>query len=213
MAVPVSAILFRRFLARPLQVAYVLPSSKALINRVLEHMDFSGTRTVVEFGGGEGCYTREVAKRLGPHSKLLVFELDPHLAEHLRKQFQDDSRVLIYESDAAHFRDELKKLGLSHADYVISGIPFSYIEPRKKKEILHAVHAGLSPHGQFLVYQVTMELKGHGRMFEACEVEYFLANIPPMFVLAFHKTPLTLRKRRGRKASSAKKRGRLPVAA
>lgn len=211
MPVLVSAILFRRFLARPLQVAYVLPSSKALINRVLEHIDFSGPRTLVEFGGGEGCYTRELAKRLGPDSRILVFELDPQLAEHLRQQFRDDPRVMIYQSDAAHFRDELKKLGLSHADYVISGIPFSYIEPRKKREILHAVHEGLSPDGQFLVYQVTMELKGHGRMFAACEVEYFLANIPPMFVLAFHKTPVTLR--RSKRKAEKKKRGRQPVAA
>jgi phospholipid N-methyltransferase len=207
----VSAILFRRFLARPLQVAYVLPSSRALIGRVLQHMDFSVPRTVVEFGGGEGCYTRELAKRLAPGSRILVFELDPQLAEHLRKQFADDPRVLIYDSDAAHFRDKLRELGLTHADYVISGIPFSYIEPRTKKEILHAVHDGLSPDGLFLVYQVTMELKGHARMFAACEVEYFLANIPPMFVLAFHKTALTLRKRGGRK-SRGKASGRVVAA-
>lgn len=210
MASPMSAILFRRFLARPLQVAYVLPSSKALIKRVLEHINFSGTKTLVEFGGGEGCYTREIVKRLGPDSRLLVFELDPQLAEHLRKQFRNDPRVSIFQSDAAHFRDELQKLGLPCADYVISGIPFSYIEARKKREILQAVHEGLSAEGLFLVYQVTMELKGHARMFAACEVEYFLANIPPMFVLAFHKTALTLRKTRGRKA---RKERREPAAA
>ncbi|MBU3664478.1 MAG: methyltransferase domain-containing protein [Chthoniobacterales bacterium] len=194
-----SAILFRRFLADPLKIAYVVPSSRKLVGRVLRDMDFTKAKTFVEFGGGEGCYTREVAKRLGPDARLLVFELDPHLAEHLRNQFRDDERVIICQSDAAGFRDELAKLGLRHADYVISGIPFSYIPPRKKKEILHAVHDGLSPDGMFVVYQVTMELKGHGRMFAACEVEYFLANIPPMFVLAFHKSELTLRKPQKRK--------------
>jgi hypothetical protein len=40
-----------------------------------------------------------------------------------------------------------------------------------------------------------MELKGHARMFPGCEVEYFLANIPPMFILAFHKSEITLRKK------------------
>ncbi len=179
-----------------MQVAYVLPSSKKLIERVLSRMDFENARIFVEFGGGEGCYTREIAKRMHPEAKLLVFELDPHLAEHLRKQFRGDERVLVYESDAAHFRDELHKLGLRHADYVVSGIPFSYIPPRKKKEILHAVHEGLTPAGLFVVYQVTMELKGHARMFTACEAEYCLATIPPMFVIAFHKTEVTLRKRK-----------------
>lgn len=206
-----STILFRRFLARPLQVAYVVPSSKAMVKRVLGRMDFGHAKTVVEFGGGEGCYTREILKHLGPEGRLLVFELDPHLAEHLRKQFRNDSRVHVYQSDAAHFRDELQKLGIAHADYVISGIPFSYIEPGKKKEILHAVHDGLKPDGIFCVYQVSMELKRHARMFAACEVEYFLANIPPMFIISFHKTETTLRKK-AKKAPKHRHR-RQPAAA
>lgn len=201
-----SAILFRRFLARPKQVAYVLPSSKALIKRVLRSMDFAKAKTFVEFGGGEGCITRELLTRMAPDARLLVFELDAHLAEHLRNQFGRDPRVVICESDAAGFQDELHKLGLTRTDYVVSGIPFSYIPPAKKKEILHAVHDGLTPDGLFIVYQVTMELRGHGRMFAACEVEYFLGNIPPMFVLAFHKTELTTRKSKklGRKPKKAK---------
>jgi len=194
-----ASLLFRRFLADPLKVAYVVPSSKGMIARTLDRMDFAKGRVFVEFGGGEGCYTRQIARRMSSDSKLLVFELDPHLAEHLRRQFRDDPRVLIYESDAALFRDELHKLGLRHADYVISGIPFSYIEPKAKKIILHSVHDGLSSDGMFIVYQVSMELKGHARMFPGCEVEYFLANIPPMFILAFHKSEITLRKKPRRK--------------
>jgi phosphatidylethanolamine/phosphatidyl-N-methylethanolamine N-methyltransferase len=193
---PMSSIIFRRFLADPLKIAYVVPSSKSLVRRVLGKMDFQRAKVVVEFGGGEGCYTRELAERLAPDARLLVFELDEHLAEHLRKQFRDDDRVLVYEKDAATFRDELRELGILEADYVISGIPFSYLEPKKKKEILRAVHEGLKPDGQFIVYQVTPELKGHTRMFAAHEVEYFLANIPPMFIVACHKSEITLQPKR-----------------
>ena len=200
MSLCMSAILFRRFLADPLKIAYVVPSSKALVKRVLDRMDFAKARVFVEFGAGEGCYTRELAKRLAPDAKLLTFELDGHLADHLRKQFQDDPRVLVYQQDAATFREELRKLGIREADYVISGIPFSYLEPKKKKEILNAVHEGLTPDGQFIVYQVTPELKGHTRMFAAHEVEYFLANIPPMFIVACHKSEITLQpKKRAKK--------------
>jgi len=201
-----SAILFRRFLARPLQVAYVLPSSKGLVRRVLDKMDFSKARVLVEFGAGEGCYTRELAKRLAPDAKLLVFELDSHLADHLREQFRGDDRVLIYNQDAASFRDELRKLGFSEADYVISGIPFSYLEPKKKKEILRAVHEGLTPDGQFIVYQVTPELKAHTKMFAAHEVEYFLASLPPMFIVACHKSEATVKPKRKKKAPKQAKR-------
>lgn len=206
MALRMSAILFRRFLADPLKIAYVVPSSKALIKRVLDRMDFAKGRVFVEFGAGEGCYTRELAKRLAPDAKLLTFELDVHLADHLRQQFRNDPRVLVYNQDAATFREELQKLGLSEADYVISGIPFSYLEPKKKKEILNAVHEGLTSEGQFIVYQVTPELKSHTRMFAAHEVEYFLANIPPMFIVACHKSEITLRPKRAKKAQKQAKR-------
>ncbi len=203
---PMSSIIFRRFLADPLKIAYVVPSSKSLVRRVLGKVDFQRAKVVVEFGGGEGCYTRELAERLAPDARLLVFELDAHLAEHLRKQFRDDDRVLVYEKDAATFRDELRELGILEADYVISGIPFSYLEPKKKKEILHAVHEGLKPDGQFIVYQVTPELKGHTRMFAAHEVEYFLANIPPMFIVACHKSEITLQPKRRKKPRKPSRR-------
>jgi phospholipid N-methyltransferase len=201
-----SAILFRRFLARPLQVAYVLPSSKGLVRRVLDKMDFEKARVFVEFGAGEGCYTRELAKRLAPDAKLLAFELDNHLADHLREQFRGDDRVLVYNQDAASFREELHKLGFSEADYVVSGIPFSYLEPKKKKEILRAVHEGLTPDGQFIVYQVTPELKAHTKMFAAHEVEYFLASIPPMFIVACHKSEATVQPKRRAKRKASHRR-------
>lgn len=208
MAAPMSAtLLFRRFLADPKKIAYVVPSSKALVERTLGRMDFEKGRIFVEFGGGEGCYTREIARRMAPDAKLLVFELDAHLADHLRAQFRDDERVAVYQSDAAGFREELHKLGLRHADYVISGIPFSYIERETKRAMLHAVHDGLGAEGVFVVYQVSMELKGHARMFPDCEVEYFLANIPPMFILAFHKSEITLRKKPRHRAKKQRKAG------
>jgi hypothetical protein len=68
------------------------------------------------------------------------------------------------------------------------------------------VHEGLTADGQFIVYQVTPELKGHTRMFAAHEVEYFLANIPPMFIVACHKSEITLRPKRKKKAPKQGKR-------
>jgi phosphatidylethanolamine/phosphatidyl-N-methylethanolamine N-methyltransferase len=202
-----SAILFRRFLARPFQVAYVLPSSKGLVRRVLDRIDFQ-KKVFVEFGAGEGCYTREFVKRMAPDARLLVFELDSHLADHLRKQFRNDARVLVFEQDAATFREELQKIGCMHADYVISGIPFSYLDPKKKKQILHEVHDGLSPDGQFIVYQLTPELKLHTRMFAAHEVEYYLASLPPMFIVICHKSEITLCEKKMRRQRKVSKRAK-----
>jgi len=68
------------------------------------------------------------------------------------------------------------------------------------------VHEGLTPDGQFIVYQVTPELKAHTKMFAAHEVEYFLASLPPMFIVACHKSETTVKSKRKKKAPKQAKR-------
>jgi phospholipid N-methyltransferase len=185
-----SAIFLKRFLQRPLQVASVIPSSPALIRRVAAKMDFSQPRVIVEYGPGEGCHTREIARRMGPDSRLILFELDPELAGHLQEQFRRDARIVVLNSDAAHLSAELLKRGHNHCDYIVSGIPFSILESEKKRALLRNTYESLAPHDHaaFIIYQVTNELVGHCRHFPRVESEYCLANLPPMFVTKYYKT-------------------------
>nr|MDQ6940844.1 methyltransferase [Verrucomicrobiota bacterium] len=71
-----SVLFLKRFLQRPFQVASIIPSSKALVDRVASKMDFSEPRVIAEYGPGEGVHSREIARRMSPHSQLLLFELD-----------------------------------------------------------------------------------------------------------------------------------------
>jgi phospholipid N-methyltransferase len=173
-------------------VASIIPSSGTLIRKVASKLDFSKPRVIAEFGPGEGCHTREMLKRMHPDSKLLLFELDPELANHLQKVYRDDHRVFVLNADAATLPQALAERGLQHCDYVISGIPFSIMEPEKKKEMLRATFDSLAPHDDsaFVIYQVTNELRdnGHCNHFPRAESEYCLVNIPPMFVTKFYKT-------------------------
>ncbi len=174
-----------------MQVASIVPSSRVLINRVSGKFDFSKPRVIAEFGPGEGCHTREIVRRMHPDSTLLLFELDPELANHLRHQFRNDARISIVNDDCALLPEELAKRGIAHCDYVVSGIPFSTMEINKKREILRRIHGSLvpAPHAAFIIYQVTNELRdrGHCGHFARAESEYCLQNIPPMFVTVFYK--------------------------
>jgi phospholipid N-methyltransferase len=185
-----SAIFLKRFLQRPFQVASIIPSSRTLIRRVAGKMDFSQPRVIAEYGPGEGCHTREILSRLHPDSKLILFELDPEFAQHLEDQFRGDNRVTVLNSDAALLCQELAKRGYPLCDYIVSGIPFSILEPEKKRELLRSTFDSLAPqdHSAFIIYQVTNELVGHCRHFPRMESEYCLQNIPPMFVTKFYKT-------------------------
>lgn len=186
-----SAIFLKRFLKNPFQVASIVPSSKTLIRRVADKLDHSRPRIIAEYGPGEGCHTREIVRRMHPESKLLLFELDHELSGHLTTQFAADPRVSVHHMDCAKLPEVLAQRGLTHCDYVVSGIPFSILEKAKKREILENTHAALAPeaHSAFIIYQVTNELRtrGHCDHFEKAESQYCLVNLPPMFVTKFYK--------------------------
>jgi phospholipid N-methyltransferase len=152
-------------------------------------MDLTQPRLIVEYGPGEGCHTREIVRRMHPDSQVLLFELDPELAEHLQRQFRHESRVTILNADAVTLQAELAKRGHSHCDYVVSGIPFSLLGVRKKRDLLQRTYHALAPRSgaAFITYQMTSELVGHCRHFARFESEYCLPNIPPMFVLKFYR--------------------------
>jgi phospholipid N-methyltransferase len=185
----VNTLFFKRFLKRPFQVASIVPSSKALVERVAGKMDFSKPRVIAEYGPGEGVHSREIARRMNADSHLLLFELDAAFSRALERQFAGDPRVHVIHGDAASLPYELKRRGIACCDYILSGIPFSILKIDKKRALLRKTYDALAPGGSFIIYQVTNELKQHATFFEHAESEYFLQNIPPMFITVFHKTP------------------------
>jgi phospholipid N-methyltransferase len=158
-----------------------------MVERVGSKMDFSEPRVIAEYGPGEGVHTRAIARRMGPGSTLLLFELDPDLTRDLQRQFADDPRVHVFHADAARLPDELARLGIPGCDYILSGIPFSILEKDKKRILLQKTYDALRPGGSFIIYQVTNELRQHATLFQHAESEYFLQNIPPMFITVFDK--------------------------
>jgi len=183
-----SVLFFKRFLQRPFQVASIIPSSRAMVERVASKMDFSEPRIIAEYGPGEGVHSREIARRMPAGSQLLLFELDPDFSRDLERQFAHDPRVHVINGDAAQMPHELERRGIPHCDYILSGIPFSILEPVKKRALLQKTHDAVMPGGSFIIYQVTNELRQHATQFDRADSEYFLQNIPPMFITVFHKT-------------------------
>ena len=183
-----SVLFFKRFLQRPLQIASIVPSSRALVERVAAKMDFTRPRVIAEYGPGEGVHSREIARRMSADSHLLLFELDVALSRDLERQFADDPRVHVVHGDAARLPQELACRGFAHCDYVLSGIPFSILKIDKKRALLRKTYDALAAGGSFIIYQVTNELKQHATLFDWVDSEYFLQNIPPMFITVFQKS-------------------------
>jgi phospholipid N-methyltransferase len=132
-----------------------------------------------------------------PDSNLLLFELDRAFARDLQRQFAGDQRVRVIHGDAASLPHELKRHGIDCCDYILSGIPFSILKIEKKRALLQKTYDALAPGGSFIIYQVTNELKQHATHFEHAKSEYFLQNIPPMFITVFQKAHPLGRHKRG----------------
>src|SRR5215510_6333931 len=101
-SISVSTLFFKRFLKRPFQIASIVPSSRALVERVADKIDFDRAQVIAEYGPGEGVHSREIARRMRPNCQLLLFELDPAFSRDLRRQFSGDERVHVINDNAAH---------------------------------------------------------------------------------------------------------------
>ena len=66
-----SALFFKRFLQRPFQVASIIPSSRAMVERVADKIDFAKARVIAEYGPGEGVHSRVIARRMSPERNIL----------------------------------------------------------------------------------------------------------------------------------------------
>lgn len=186
-----SLLFFKRLLANPIQVGYLMPSSPFLTRKTARRIDFSQPRTVVELGPGEGCHSRQIARRMDPGSKLILVELDAHFAEHLEKQFAGDRRVTVVQGDALYLPETLERLGCINPDYIVSGIPFTIMERQLREQLLASIARAMGPESVFITYQFSLQLSEH-ELFDLKRSEHCLFNVPPLNVLELTKSVTAL---------------------
>lgn len=169
----------RNFFQHPKMLGSLIPSSRFLIDEVLEHVDWERARVIVEYGPGVGSFTTEVLRRMREDARLIVIETNPEFVRFLRDSFSDP-RLQVVHGSAAQTGQVLEEHGHDHADYVISGIPFSTMPPALRESILRTTNAVLDPEGAFLVYQFSARvLPDLRRVFGHVERGFEPLNILP----------------------------------
>jgi phospholipid N-methyltransferase len=132
----------------------IVPSSRFLIQQLLEPIDWARARVIVEYGPGVGGITAEILQRMRPDGRLIAIETNPAFVKFLRSSFHDE-RLRVVEASAESVDTILHQMGLAKAHYIISGIPFSTIPAALRERILRRTCQMLEPDGAFLVYQFT----------------------------------------------------------
>jgi phospholipid N-methyltransferase len=169
----------RNFLKHPKMLGSLIPSSRFLVNRLLDQVDWRHARVIVEYGPGVGTITTEILRRLRPDGRLIAIETNADFVAFLRRTVAD-GRLHVVHGSAAEADAALGRLGLRHADYVISGIPYTTIPPDVRTRILHKTHDVLHPQGAFLVYQFTRTvLRDLERVFGHVRQDFEPRNVMP----------------------------------
>jgi phospholipid N-methyltransferase len=169
----------RIFLKNPVMLGAVLPSSRRLTRHLLDGVDWRSARVIVEYGPGVGTLTWEILQRMHPDAVLVAIEFNPDLVDHLRANFQD-ARLRIVHGSAADVRLILSKMSIPHADYIISGIPYSTLSKPDRERILLESNEALRQNGMLMVYQFTTAVLPHLQsVFKNVRQDFELLNILP----------------------------------
>lgn len=174
------ALFFKGFVKHPAMVGSIIPSSRALVERMLAPVDWASVKLFVEYGPGVGTYTEPVLDRLGPDAQLIAIDTNPDFVAYLRRSIVDP-RFRAARGSAADVRRIIQDLGHEEADYILSGLPFSTLPEGVGEQIAAETAAVLKPGGAFLVYQLSAKVGDYiAPHFPRIDRGFEWRNIPPM---------------------------------
>jgi phosphatidylethanolamine/phosphatidyl-N-methylethanolamine N-methyltransferase len=145
-------VFFKGFVKHPVMVGSIIPSSRWTVEKMLAPVDWNNTKLFVEYGPGVGTFCQPVLDKLRPDATLLVIDLNEDFIEYLRKTFRD-SRFIAVHGSAADVNEIIGQFGFKHADYILSGLPFSTLPNNLGPVIAEETAKAIRPGGAFLVYQ------------------------------------------------------------
>lgn len=173
------AVFFRGFLEHPKMVGSIIPSSRFTINKMLAPVKWDECRLFVEYGPGVGTFCGPVLERLRHDGALVVIDTNPLFIDYLNRTISD-SRFTAVLGSAEDVQQIIRSEGHDHADYVLSGLPFSTLPEGVGPAIAAATHDVLRPGGAFLVYQFSAAARDFmARHFTRIDQGFELLNVLP----------------------------------
>jgi phospholipid N-methyltransferase len=181
----------RGFLKNPVMVGSVIPSSKVLIDKMLGPVRWDEVRLFVEYGPGVGTFTRPILDKMGDDATLIAIDTNPDFIEYLKKDI-DDERLIAVAGSAADVQKIIEAHGFDHADYILSGLPFSTLPPGVGDAIGEATAKAIRAGGAFLVYQFSPKVRDFiAPYFERIDRGFEWINVPPATLFWAWRDPAT----------------------
>ncbi len=172
-------VFFKGFIKHPVMVGSIIPSSRFTIAKMLAPVKWDECRLFVEYGPGVGTFCQPVLDRLPRDGALIVIDTNPDFIAYLKRSI-GDSRFFAVLGSATDVEEIIRAHGHDHADYVLSGLPFSTLPDDVGPAIAAATHRALRPGGAFLVYQFSAKARDFmAKHFRHIDQGFELWNILP----------------------------------
>lgn len=142
------SMFFRRWLANPLQMGSVVPSSPALCARIVRHIRRAEHEAVLELGAGTGVISCALLASGIPANRLIVVEIVPDMVRHLRRIM---GSAHVIEGDARALADLLLPHFHGRIGTVVCGIPLVLLGQAQQRRFIDAIEA-VAPGLGFLHY-------------------------------------------------------------
>ncbi len=175
-------ILIKEFL-KDKNVGAVVSSSDNVVKRIVNEIDFANAEVIVEYGPGKGTITKQLLKRMTANAMLFVFETNQDFIVDLERII--DKRLVIINADAKSALLILKnRYKIKDVDYIISTIPFTFLDRNLKRRLICNSYAMLKEKGKFLTYQYTPLIYNIIKnKFRDFSIKPNLSNFPPAFIM------------------------------
>ncbi len=173
-------LFLRRWLAHPLRMGSVVPSSATLCKHMVRRGWPEGDGVVLELGAGTGVISRAFLDAGLPADRLVTLEIDPNLADHLRGTLRG---VEVLECDARKLVEYLPERFQGRVETVICGIPLVLLPLAEQQRFVAAI-AAVAPGRGFLLfsYCVTSPLPAGKLGLTAKREVWTPMNLPPASV-------------------------------
>jgi phospholipid N-methyltransferase len=172
---------FSEFLKQGKNIGAIAPSSKFLVKKMVDPINFENVKCIVEFGPGTGIITLELLRRMPTDSILLAFEINTEFCDTLNQI--KDSRIKIICDSAEKLEIYLSKYNIKEVDYIVSSLPFAMIPNQIVDSILNIAIKVLSKKGAFIQYQYSLNAyKKLKTIFKNVDLNFTPMNIPPAFI-------------------------------
>lgn len=175
--------IFIKELVKDKNIGAITSTSGHIVQKIIEIINFSDADVLIEYGPGNGTITRILLNNMKQKAVLYVFETNNNFINDLAKI--KDKRLVIINDDAENAEYILKnKYQVEKVDYIISTIPFTFIEQRKRKRIVYRSFSLLKKNGRFITYQYSwLILNLLKKQFKNVQWKLVLLNIPPAYIM------------------------------